>query len=127
MAGQVRTAWPKHVVWRQGNTPHRRFYWLGLAADQAPPEGRLEATVTGQRIDLVCQSALELDLLLSDHLLDLDQPIEVWHDERLLFSGRVARSEAAMAESLELRADPAMIATARLRLTLERPAEANQP
>ena len=127
MAGQVRTAWPKHVVWRQGNTPHRRFYWLGLAADQAPHEGRLEATVTGQRIDLVCQSALKLDLLLSDHLLDLDQPIEVWHDERLLFSGRVARSEAAMAESLELRSDPAMIATARLRLMLERPAEANQP
>lgn len=123
MAQQVRSAWPKRVVWRQGNTPHRRFYWLSLPDDHEPQVGRLEATVSDQRIDLACDAPATVDLLLSDQLVDLDQPIEVWQAGRQLFGGLVARSQAAIADSLELRRDPAMAATARLRLSLSGPSE----
>lgn len=118
MAAFERNPWPNRVVWQQDDVVHRRFYWLQIP-DDVPIQDRqtLIATVRGQTVDLEGDLYPKLCLRLSDHLLDLDQPIRVLANGRELFAGRVPRHAAAIQTSLIERADPPAAATALLCLT----------
>jgi predicted esterase len=118
MAAHTRDPWPRAVVWRQGNTPHRRFYWLAVPETEAVADRAVRASVHGQTITLESEEVNEVHLLLSDVLIDLDEPITVIANGREVFRGRPARTEQAIAESIRLRSDPAMIATAVVRVRL---------
>jgi hypothetical protein len=120
MASHTRDPWPDTVVWRQGNTPHARFYWLSVPEAEAAEGKTVRASVDGQTVAVETEDYSEVTLLLSDALLDLDEPITVTVDGRRAFEGRVDRTARAIAESIRLRADPAMIATAVLRVRIER-------
>jgi transglutaminase-like putative cysteine protease/dienelactone hydrolase len=110
-----RVAWPKRVVWKQdGDAPHRRFYWLERVPDAARPAEIYAAHVDGQTISIETPGTGSLTLRLSDALLDLDQPVKVSAGGRTIFKGKVARSFAAIAQSLKEREDPETVATALL-------------
>ena len=57
-------------------------------------------------------------LWLSDHLLDLDQPVKVRLGGRVIHEAVVPRDAAAIRESIGLRPDPGLAATAILDLPL---------
>lgn len=139
MAGQTRDPWPRTVVWKQGNTPHVRFFWPAVPEAEAVKGRTIRATVKGQAIELVVDPpeargaegapgadrrgeaaapAWTIELLLSDALIDLDKPVTVSVNGSEVYHARVPRTAEAIAESLRLRPDPAMIATARLRVRL---------
>lgn len=114
----TRDPWPARIVWRQGNVPHERLYWLAVAdADDAKRGRTITASIDGQRITLDSEDLSRITLLLSDDLLDLDQPVEVVANGEMVFSGRVRREQQAIRRSLELRADPRAAATAIITVT----------
>jgi hypothetical protein len=110
-----RVAWPKRVVWKQDDDAvHTRFYWLERAPDTSRPNEIYAAHVDGQTITIETPGTGSLTLRLSDALLDLDQPVKVLAGGRTIFEGKVARSFAAIAQSLKEREDSATVATALL-------------
>ncbi|QOJ01320.1 MAG: dienelactone hydrolase family protein [Phycisphaeraceae bacterium] len=125
MAGFSRHPWPRRVVWRQGNTPHERFYWLAVDPADATPGREIRAAADGQTITLEADGPLAVELLLHDDLIDLDQPVRVTANRRAVFEGVIPRTEQAIRRSLARRPDPAMAATAAVRVTIPRaePAE----
>lgn len=144
MASHTRNPWPRTIVWKQGNTPHTRFYWLAVPESQAVKGRTICASVDGQTIALTADRpeagegqnvaagadkgrARTIDLLLSDALLDLDKPVTVMANGREVFQGVVPRTEGAIAHSLKLRPDPRMIATARVRVTVPQDEKPSDP
>jgi hypothetical protein len=115
MAALTRVVWPKRVVWKQDeNVTHDRFYWLERPGDGIKPNEIFAARVAGQSIQIEQPATGKLTLRLSDELLDLDQPIQVFASGRKVFEGKAARSLAAIMNSLKQRSDPASIALATL-------------
>ncbi len=113
-----RVAWPKRVVWKQDDDAvHTRFYWLERAPDAARPNEIYAAHVDGQTITIETPGTGSLTLRLSDALLDLDQPVKVSVGGRTIFEGKVARSFAAIAQSLKEREDAETVARALLRIS----------
>jgi hypothetical protein len=121
MAAYTRNPWPKTLVWRQGHTTHPRFSWLSVPPEEMVNGRTIRASVDGQTITLHSTDVRRVDLLLHDALLDLDRPITVIANGHTVFEGQVARTESAIAQSLRLRSDPRMIATASV--LIEIPAE----
>jgi hypothetical protein len=57
---------------------------------------------------------MKLRILLDDEMLNLDRDITVQQGDRVLFQGRIDRSEAVIARTLAERGDPKMIFVAEL-------------
>lgn len=112
MAGHTRNPWPATVVWHQGNTVHDRFYWLAVDLAQAAKGQTIRASVEGQTITIESEDVSKVELLLSDQLLDLDQPVTIIANGVTIHEALIPRTEQAIQRSLELRPDPTMIATA---------------
>jgi predicted esterase len=110
-----RVAWPKRVVWKQDDDAvHTRFYWLERAPDTSQPNEIYAAHLDGQSITIETPGSGSVTLRLSDALLDLDRPVKVSAGGRVIFEGKVARSFAAIAQSLQEREDSETVATALL-------------
>ena len=113
MAGFVRNAWPKKIVWQQDDVVQRRFYWLQVPAEITLQErAKIVASVQGQEIQLEGQVPSSFRLRLSDRLLDLDRPVRVVANGKEWFSGKVTRQARVFLASLEERADPISAASA---------------
>lgn len=111
-----RDPWPKKIVWYQDDVTHDRFYWLAIPAESARAGQTITAEVSGQTISVAAPDATQLELRLSDSLIDLDRPITVLINGVPRFSGLVPRTARAISASLQDRADPASAATATLTL-----------
>ena len=118
MAKYSRNSWPKKIIWFQDDVTHTRFYWLAIPSDAAKAGQKITAEVSGQKILLAGDVPNGTTLRLSDELLNLDQPIQVFVADKKVFEGRVERSADAIRQSLVERADPRSAATALLKLTL---------
>jgi hypothetical protein len=117
MAGFSRNPWPKSIVWRQDDVTHDRFYWLGIPMAGTAKAGQVvRARVEGQVIEIQSDDVRNLVLWLSDRLLDLDQPVTVKANGKLVHEGLVRRHLGAIRNSLDARPDPAMIPTALLEI-----------
>ncbi|HZI32668.1 MAG TPA: transglutaminase domain-containing protein, partial [Candidatus Binatia bacterium] len=113
-----RVAWPKRVVWKQDDDAlHTRLYWLERDADAVRPGEIYAAHVDGQTITIETPATGTVTLRLSDALLDLDQPVKVVADGKVIFDGKVPRSFSAILQSLKECEDPDLAATALLRVS----------
>ena len=118
MAKHTRNPWPSQIVWNRHKKIHDRFYWLRVPAASADDSSVIRAGVRGQQITLEIEGDLsQLQLRLSDQLLDLDRPIRVLVNGAPVFEGKVFRSVEAIHQSLRQRLDPQSAATAELPLT----------
>ena len=128
MSGFTREPWPNRVVWRQDDVTHGRLYWLSVDEDArvagATLSARYEAINDEQvfTFDLPegfgARESIDVTLLLHDELVNLDRPIIVKLGERVLYQGIVYRTIRAMASGLDGRADPRLIPSASLRVTV---------
>jgi hypothetical protein len=116
MAQHTRNAWPKKVVWFQDDVVHDRFYWLGRAPGKARAGEKIVAEVASQTIRIAAGGVKDVQLWLSDELVDLDQPVIVEVDGVKIFEGKVEQQMKATSESLEARYDPRLMAFAKLDL-----------
>ncbi len=114
MARYTRQPWPKKIVWVQDDVLSTRFYWLAIAPGDAMAKAQIIATVDGQTIELRSDDVKKLTLRLSDELLDLDQPVIVKANGKVVYNAPVKRTAAAVRQSLAERGDPRTAATALL-------------
>lgn len=119
MAEFTRNPTPERVVWLQDDVTHSRFYWLSVDAANAVGGARIEATVTGQTIDIESSGVTRLALRLSDALLDLDQPIRVASGGSTLYEGTAERSMLTFWTTLLERGDPALVFSSEVIVDLE--------
>lgn len=128
MSQYTREPWPSRVVWRQDDVTHGRFYWLSV-----PEDTRIPGSILGARFEEIAdeqvitieevsgfagRDSIEVTLLLHDDLVNLDRPIVVKVGERVLYQGIVYRTIRAMATGLADRADPRLVPSATLRVTM---------
>ncbi|CAF1934094.1 unnamed protein product [Rotaria magnacalcarata] len=119
MAQWTRNPWPKKVVWVQDDVIHKRFYWISLPDTVKIEQGQtITAEVDKQTITISTSEGIQqINLSLSDVLLDLDQSITVdLEGYGNVFQGHVMRTKKAIEDSLHHRADPTSVATAYLEL-----------
>jgi dienelactone hydrolase len=114
MAKFRRNPWPKKIVWVQDDVIHDRFYWLNIPDKAAAREcQKIMATVDGQTIRLTGEIPKRMTLLLSDALLNLDEPVSVVVNEKLVSTAKLPRTAATIRQCLEERLDLPAAATAR--------------
>lgn len=109
---------PDRIVWHQDDVLHNRFYWLAVPAGQAQARQTVIATFAGQKISIEQSDADELLVLLRDDMLDLEQPVEVEFDGKVVFQDRCERTTGDLVRSLVARGDPSAMFSARLRVKL---------
>lgn len=128
MAQFTREPWPTRVVWRQDDVTHDRFYWLSVPEAARIPGAMLMARFENlgdeQTITIEAASgfgdlaSVDVTILLSDELLNLDRPIIVRYGESVLYQGLVTRTIRPIAAALEARNDRPLLPTASLVVTV---------
>ena len=107
MAERTRNLRPKHVVWRQDDVTHDRFYWL--AVDEPVRGKTITATasnqwILGQTITLSDDSG-PVRIRLDDELFDLDAPVQVTRAGEILHQSVTPRTIGTLQRTLEERGD----------------------
>ncbi len=114
MAAQTRNPWPSRVVWYQDDVTHTRFYWLEIEDEDAKKGTTIRAYVTGQTIAITSDDVSKITLRLRDALIDLDKPITVTANGKVVYQGHVARTMYAVQQSFSQRYDVPAASTALL-------------
>lgn len=114
MEGFKRRTWPKKVVWVQDDVTHSRFYWISVPEKDFPKGSKMVATVEGQTISLEGVVPAGTALWLSDELLDLDQPLTLKVNGKMVGDRKVERTREAIVTALAERPDGIACPTARL-------------
>jgi pimeloyl-ACP methyl ester carboxylesterase len=107
MAKFTRSPWPQKIVWFQDDVTHHRFYWLRLPEGTAVKDQKITAEIDGRTIRLTGDVPPGTQLLLSDKLLDLDQPVEISVNGKDALTTKPVRSLKTIRAALEERLDPA--------------------
>ena len=108
MAERTRNLRPRHIVWRQDDVTHDRFYWLAVDAPQAGRTITATASspwVLGQTITLDGDPTA-VRIRLDDELFDLDRPIRVVRADEVLSEGSAPRTIGTLHRTLSERGDP---------------------
>ena len=98
MAKFTRKQWPDRVVWLQDDVTHDRFYWLQVPSVTDQARKKIIARCDGQAISI--ESKSPVTLLLSDKLLNLDQPINVTLNGQNLEAITTKRTISTIADSI---------------------------
>lgn len=106
MAKFTRNLRPDRVVWYQDDVTHPTFYWL--AASTPTAGSRVDVVRTGQTFAIKKIEGFKgaLSIRLDDDWVDLDRPVAVTRDGAPVFSGKVARTLAALIGTFLERGDP---------------------
>ena len=110
MAKHRRVSRPERIVWLQDDVTHPRFYWL--AVDEPKARERIVAERSGNVIDILEGGERGLRIRLDDSMVDLDEPVIVRRDSKVVFEGLVPRTRAVINRTLKERGDPAGVFTA---------------
>jgi poly(3-hydroxybutyrate) depolymerase len=118
MASHTRTPFPDRIVWKQDDVVEKRFYWLGVADSGLPDRALVIAQRKGQTIDIESSDVKQLSVLLSDEIVNLDEPIEVTFQGKPIFQGVVPRTIAQLWQAVNDRLDRPAMYSAKVDLSL---------
>jgi hypothetical protein len=111
---------PRKIVWHQDDVTHDRFYWLAVEPGRARAGSTVVASVEGQEVRIERLEGVEkLIVRLDDRLLDLDRPVKITVGGKTRFEGRVPRTIAGLAETLQGPGDPKLAFPAEVAVTAE--------
>jgi len=111
MAKKVRNPIPEKIVWKQGGTPHRQFYWLAVANEKASTltvVTRKKQTVTIDK----SEGLKELTIRLDDRMLDLDDDVTISAGGKEKFKGTSKRTIGTLLKTLQEQGDPKLMFSA---------------
>lgn len=118
MAKYTRNPFPKRIIWKQDDVTHTRFYWLAVAKENAKARSEVIATLVGQTIDLQSKDVQRMVVRLNDQILNLDKPIKVTSQSKVLFEGKLKRTIAHIATTLAERGDAKSVFTSEVTVAL---------
>jgi predicted esterase len=112
MAKFTRNPWPQKIVWYQDDITHQRFYWLRLPEGAAMKDQKINAEIKARSIRLTGDVPPGTQILLSDKLINLDEPIEISANDKATFTAKPMRSIKIIRSALNERLDPSATPTA---------------
>ena len=110
----TRNPWPRKIVWFQDDVTHDRFYWLRLPPGTAAKGMKTTAFLDGRVLRIDGDVPAGTRVLLSDHLLDLDQPVGISINQGPVKEVRPVRNLHTIRAALAERLDPAATPTAEI-------------
>jgi len=116
MAGFTRKPLPSKVSWVQDDRHHTRFYWLGTDSSTARTGDTAVVTIHQNNITIQQNTCESLYIYLNDQLLNLDKPVNIYLQDKLLFSGHIKRNEKLIQQTASAWMDEAFIFSARLEI-----------
>jgi hypothetical protein len=107
MAKFNRNTAPKKVVWYQPfNMKQQQFYWLADAIVQDQKLARkVVASIDMQTIHLTSDNVSQVTVRLRDDLVDLEKPVTVKWNGKVVFEGMVERNIKTISKTLKERHD----------------------
>ena len=105
MARCRRNPFPKKVVWVQGDEMKPAFYWLGVPLSEAAKGKKLEARIDGNTVEILSSDYSSVTVYLNDKMMNLDRRVRILHNGKVVFKGRVSRSQATLRQTLRERGD----------------------
>ncbi|KRT17904.1 hypothetical protein ASU31_01005 [Pedobacter ginsenosidimutans] len=117
MADYKRNTFPDKVVWVQDNRLQHRFYWLSAPLVSSKVGDAAEVSRKGNQITILHNTFKVLEINLNDDLVNLDQPVTVIANGKVLFHKKVNRSFKAIERAVKEYQDPRFIFTTELLLS----------
>ena len=105
MANFEREPLPAHIVWRQEDVVRSSLYWLEVNPQMAKPGMRVDAIIEGNEVKILRSDYARLRIRLNDEMLNLNQPVKVTFNGKVLYEGKLKRTLANLAQTLADRGD----------------------
>ncbi|MCF0206401.1 MAG: alpha/beta hydrolase, partial [Bacteroidales bacterium] len=118
MLNYKRNPYPKELVHRQEEVTHEYSYWLQMPKDELQKGKIVRMEVVGNEINISECDYTNITLWLNDNIADLDKDITVKYNGKILFSGKVPRSEENLRQSLKARKDVNFMFPAKIDIAL---------
>ena len=114
MAQYKRNPYPNKVVWRQEEVTRPAFYWLSVPEKECRHKAMVVAEIDKNVINISESDYSRLTIYLNDDMVDLNKPVVVNYKGKKVFKGKLSRTIANMARTLDERDDlrymfPAMV------------------
>lgn len=109
MAQYRRNPLPEKIVWRQEETVHTSFYWLSVPVDECVPGATVVVKRQGNQFDIETCDYKQLTIRLNDKLADLEQPVSVICQGRILYEGKPGRTIRTLYRTLMERGDCGLV------------------
>ena len=114
MAKHQRNPYPEKVVWRQEEVTRKAFYWLSAPENECRHKATVIASREGNTINIESSDYSRLTIYLNDDMVNLDKPVTILYKGKKLFKGKLPRTIANLARTLDDRGDlrymfPAMV------------------
>ncbi|MEI7921166.1 MAG: alpha/beta hydrolase [Planctomycetota bacterium] len=110
---------PDRVAWRQDDVIHNRFYWLSIDSKQSKAGQELVVSRNGQEFEVEKAEGIDqFQLILNDRQVDLDKPVRVKFQGKIVAEDKLPRTLHEIWESLKQRPDPESIVSSRLYVKL---------
>jgi poly(3-hydroxybutyrate) depolymerase len=114
MAKFKRNPYPQKVNWIQDDVVRKHFYWLAVPHGSAVKGNTVFASYHGQEIDIQRNDNDTLYIHLNDKMMNLDKPITIRQNGKVLFKGKVARRKELIQQSYADRRDADYIFSSRV-------------
>jgi len=105
MAKFKRNPYPQKVNWIQDDEIRNQFYWLSVPAKTAKKGNAVFASFKGQEIYVEKNDNETLYVLLNDKMMNLDKPVVLKKDGKVLFKGKVVRRKSIIQQTFSARHD----------------------
>lgn len=114
MAQYKRNPYPNKIVWRQEEVTRPAFYWLSVPEKECRHKAMVVAEIDKNVIEISESDYSRLTIYLNDDMVDLNKPVVVNYKGKKVFKGKLSRTIANMARTLDERDDlrymfPAMV------------------
>ncbi len=102
-----RNSTPSGVVWLQDNRHHETFYWLGTLKEMIKDQGVIKAEYNSMlnEINIIENYSEKIQLFVNDKMLDLDKPISIKYQGKIIYEGKLSRTILNTYKSMELKGD----------------------
>ena len=105
MAKFKRNPYPAKVNWVQDDEVRNQFYWLAVPANVSKKGNAVFASYNKQEITIQKNDNDTLYVLLNDKMMNLDKPVILKKDGKVLFKGKVIRRKAIIQQAFSARHD----------------------
>lgn len=119
LAEFTRNPTPSRLVWHQDDVRRADHFWISVDEAQVKEDDEIIVQVDGQTIRIEKCDPREVTLHLDDRLLDLDLPVKVVYDSRVVWEGEPTRTIGNIAAQIDRRQDPYLAYSAAVPLEIK--------
>ena len=102
-----REAYPKQIVWTQGELTRSTYYWVSLPKTISPKPGdTFEAKIEGNNIEIVQMDYDEVTIWINEEMVDIKKPVTIKYKEKVIYNDVVKLNTSNLILTLENRKDP---------------------